>query len=115
MHDGSGLAPQNAVSAKFLTDMLVYMHNRSNGSTTFLNSLPKRDKREPWKNFYEIPGWLVRWQPKVAASGGYNATRDTHRWEQKVRVCRDGKQIQRHAKRDKKAIGVFAFIKLFCP
>ncbi len=66
MHDGSGLAPQNAVSAKFLTDMLVYMHNRSNGSTTFLNSLPKAGQEGTLKNFLRD----TRLVGKVAAKSG---------------------------------------------
>lgn len=41
MHDGSGLAPLNAVSAQFLADLLVYMYNKSEYSTAFYNSLPK--------------------------------------------------------------------------
>ncbi|QRX63935.1 D-alanyl-D-alanine carboxypeptidase/D-alanyl-D-alanine-endopeptidase [Dysgonomonadaceae bacterium zrk40] len=41
MHDGSGLAPQNAVSPQLLTDLLVYMHTRSNYAPLFFNSLPK--------------------------------------------------------------------------
>ncbi len=66
MHDGSGLAPQNAVSAKFLTDMLVYMHNRSNGSTTFLNSLSKAGQEGTLKNFLRD----TRLVGKVAAKSG---------------------------------------------
>ena len=31
MSDGSGLSRSNAVSAKFLTDLLAYMHKSSNG------------------------------------------------------------------------------------
>ncbi len=66
MHDGSGLAPQNAVSAKFLTDMLVYMHNRSNGSTAFLNSLPKAGEEGTLKYFLRD----TRLTGKVAAKSG---------------------------------------------
>ncbi|WP_158602649.1 D-alanyl-D-alanine carboxypeptidase/D-alanyl-D-alanine-endopeptidase [Proteiniphilum sp. X52] len=41
MFDGCGLAPQNAVSAQFLTDLLVYMYKRGSHSSVFFNSLPK--------------------------------------------------------------------------
>lgn len=41
MYDGCGLAPQNAVSAQFLTELLVYMYNNSNHASVFYNSLPK--------------------------------------------------------------------------
>ncbi len=41
LYDGSGLAPQNGVSAQFLTDLLVYMHTKSNRSHSFFHSLPK--------------------------------------------------------------------------
>lgn len=39
MMDGSGLSPVNAVSAKFLVDLLTYM-NDSKNNTDFRNSLP---------------------------------------------------------------------------
>ena len=40
MYDGSGLSPQNAVSAGFLIDLLVYMSDRSANSDAFYRSLP---------------------------------------------------------------------------
>jgi len=40
MYDGSGIAPQNAVSAGFLIDLLVYMDKQSKNSTAFYQSLP---------------------------------------------------------------------------
>ena len=51
MHDGSGLAPQNATSPKLLTDMLSYMYNKSNHSAAFINSLPKAGQEGTLKNF----------------------------------------------------------------
>ena len=39
MMDGSGLSPVNAVSAKFLVELLTYM-NKSKNNTDFRNSLP---------------------------------------------------------------------------
>ena len=41
MYDGSGLAPQNAVSPQFLTELLSYMYNDSRHSDAFVYSLPK--------------------------------------------------------------------------
>lgn len=51
MHDGSGLAPQNAVSPQLLTDMLVHMYTRSDQSAAFLNSLPKAGQEGTLKSF----------------------------------------------------------------
>jgi D-alanyl-D-alanine carboxypeptidase/D-alanyl-D-alanine-endopeptidase (penicillin-binding protein 4) len=38
--DGSGLSPVNAVSAKFLTDILLYMDNKEGTTGAFYKSLP---------------------------------------------------------------------------
>ena len=40
IYDGSGLSPANAVSARFLTDVLIYMHQQSAHSQAFYQSLP---------------------------------------------------------------------------
>ena len=40
LHDGSGLSPANALSARFLTDILIYMHDKSAYSQAFFQSLP---------------------------------------------------------------------------
>ena len=40
MFDGSGISPQNAVSAGFLIDLLVYMDTQSENSGAFYQSLP---------------------------------------------------------------------------
>ncbi|MDR1436935.1 MAG: D-alanyl-D-alanine carboxypeptidase, partial [Candidatus Symbiothrix sp.] len=40
MCDGSGLSPLNAVSAGFLTDLLVYMYRTEGPSGAFSRSLP---------------------------------------------------------------------------
>jgi D-alanyl-D-alanine carboxypeptidase/D-alanyl-D-alanine-endopeptidase (penicillin-binding protein 4) len=40
MYDGSGISPQNAVSAGFLIDLLVYMNKQSEHSAAFYQSLP---------------------------------------------------------------------------
>jgi D-alanyl-D-alanine carboxypeptidase/D-alanyl-D-alanine-endopeptidase (penicillin-binding protein 4) len=41
MYDGSGLAPQNAVSAALMNELLVYVYNRSPHSQIFFDSLPR--------------------------------------------------------------------------
>jgi D-alanyl-D-alanine carboxypeptidase/D-alanyl-D-alanine-endopeptidase (penicillin-binding protein 4) len=41
LYDGSGLAPQNAVSAAFLNKLLMYMYSQSNESQAFFDSLPR--------------------------------------------------------------------------
>ncbi|MDL2243449.1 D-alanyl-D-alanine carboxypeptidase/D-alanyl-D-alanine-endopeptidase [Bacteroidales bacterium OttesenSCG-928-J19] len=41
VYDGSGISPANAVSAGFLTDLLVYMDKQSGQSEAFRRSLPK--------------------------------------------------------------------------
>ena len=40
MFDGSGISPANAVSAEFLTDILIYMNKKSSQSEAFYKSLP---------------------------------------------------------------------------
>ena len=40
MYDGSGISPQNAVSAGFLIDLLIYMDKQSKNSDAFYQSLP---------------------------------------------------------------------------
>ena len=45
MTDGSGLARSNSVSAKFLVDMLVYMHNSSGNGDRLMTSMALAGKR----------------------------------------------------------------------
>jgi D-alanyl-D-alanine carboxypeptidase/D-alanyl-D-alanine-endopeptidase (penicillin-binding protein 4) len=51
MYDGSGLAPQNAVSATLMNELLVYMYNRSPHSQTFFDSLPKAGQEGTVRSF----------------------------------------------------------------
>ena len=44
MYDGCGLAPTNAVSAEFMSDILVYMQTKSENATSFLNTFPQAGK-----------------------------------------------------------------------
>ena len=66
MHDGSGLAPQNAVSPQLLTDLLVYMNTRSETASVFFQSLPKAGQEGTLKSFLRD----TRLSGKVAAKSG---------------------------------------------
>ncbi len=66
MHDGCGLAPQNAVSPQLLTDLLVYMHTRSKHAPLFLNSLPKAGQEGTLASFLKN----TRLSGRIAAKSG---------------------------------------------
>ncbi|KUL20099.1 MAG: D-alanyl-D-alanine carboxypeptidase/D-alanyl-D-alanine-endopeptidase [Proteiniphilum sp. 51_7] len=66
MHDGSGLAPQNAVSPQFLTDLLVYMYTRSEYASVFFDSLPKAGKEGTLSSFLRD----TKLSGKIAAKSG---------------------------------------------
>lgn len=51
MYDGCGLAPSDAVSPRFLCDMLVYMQTKSRNADAFFNSLPKAGNEGTVRNF----------------------------------------------------------------
>lgn len=51
MYDGCGLAPNNAVSSKLMTDILTYMQTDSKNSHSFLNSLPLAGREGTVRNF----------------------------------------------------------------
>jgi len=51
IYDGSGLSPANAITAGLLTDLLVYMNQKSDFSQTFYNSLPEAGKEGTVLNF----------------------------------------------------------------
>ena len=51
LYDGSGLAPQNAVSAAFINQLLAYMRNQSDQSQVFLHSLPRAGMEGTVSNF----------------------------------------------------------------
>jgi len=51
MYDGCGLSPSNAISAKFMCDILRYMLNTSHNSDAFLASLPKAGTEGTVRNF----------------------------------------------------------------
>jgi D-alanyl-D-alanine carboxypeptidase/D-alanyl-D-alanine-endopeptidase (penicillin-binding protein 4) len=66
MYDGSGLAPQDAVSPQFLTDLLVYMYTRSSYASVFFDSLPKAGREGTLKSFLGN----TKLQGKIAAKSG---------------------------------------------
>lgn len=66
MFDGCGLAPQNAVCPQFLTDLLVYMYNRSDQSALFFDSLPKAGKEGTLNYFLRD----TKYSGKIAAKSG---------------------------------------------
>jgi D-alanyl-D-alanine carboxypeptidase/D-alanyl-D-alanine-endopeptidase (penicillin-binding protein 4) len=70
MYDGSGLAPQNAVSPKFLTDLLIYMHNDSRYSDAFINSLPKAGQEGTLRNFMRNTKYMGKVVAKSGSIGG---------------------------------------------
>ena len=70
MHDGSGLAPQNAISPKLLTDMLSYMYNKSNQSAAFINSLPKAGQEGTLKSFMTNTKYNGKIMGKSGSIGG---------------------------------------------
>ncbi len=66
LYDGSGLAPQNAFSPQFLTDILVYMFDNSTHSQTFINSLPKAGHEGTLRSFLKNS----KYDGKVIAKSG---------------------------------------------
>lgn len=65
-YDGSGLAPQNATSAEFLCDVLLYMHNDSKYSKEFYNTLPIAGKEGTLKTFMS----KTKYEGKIRAKSG---------------------------------------------
>lgn len=70
MHDGCGLAPQNAASAELLCDLLVYMHNRSDYGKEFFASLPLSGRDGTLKNFMNNTKYRGKVRAKSGSIGG---------------------------------------------
>lgn len=66
LYDGCGLAPQNAASAEFFSDLLVYMHNKSNYAKEFFASLPLAGRDGTLKSFMNN----TKYHGKVRAKSG---------------------------------------------
>ena len=70
LHDGSGLAPQNAFSPAFLTEILVYMYTKSKNSKVFFDSLPKAGKDGTLHSFMRNTKYEGRISAKSGSIGG---------------------------------------------
>lgn len=66
MKDGCGLAPQNAVSPLFLTDLLRYVYRQSGHATAFFDSLPKAGEEGTLTNFMK----KTKYHGKISAKSG---------------------------------------------
>lgn len=66
LHDGCGLAPQNAASPEFFSDLLIYMHNKSNYSKEFFASLPVAGREGTLKYFMNS----TKYEGKIRAKSG---------------------------------------------
>ena len=67
LHDGCGLAPQDAASPNFFCDLLSYMYVKSNNSKTYFESLPKAGEPESTlQNFMDG----TKYEGKIAAKSG---------------------------------------------
>lgn len=80
MFDGSGLSPNNGISARLTAGLLVYMYN-SKDSAVFLSSLPAAGESGTMKNYFRSDVFKGRVVAKtgsisgVRAFGGYVTTR----------------------------------------
>lgn len=66
LHDGSGLAPQNAFSPSFLNEIIYYMYNKSEESANFISSLPKAGRDGTLRSFMKG----TRYEGKIIAKSG---------------------------------------------
>ena len=84
IYDGSGLSPQDAVSAEQLVNILAYMAQHSTYSTDWLNSLPVSGKNGTLKGFLANTGLDGKIRAKsgttsrVKAYAGYIEAPDGH-------------------------------------
>ncbi len=70
LHDGCGLAPQNAASATFFCDLLLYMYNQSNYSKEFYASLPTAGRDGTLKSFMKNTKYDGKIRAKSGSIGG---------------------------------------------
>ena len=70
MHDGSGLAPQDAASPEFFSDLLSYMYNKSKYSKEFYATLPIAGQEGTLKNFMSNTKYSGRIRAKSGSIGG---------------------------------------------
>lgn len=67
MYDGSGLAPSDKVSARFIADMLVYMATKSVVSEAFIASLPQPGLDGSVRNF--LKGTKLQGKSRLKSGG----------------------------------------------
>lgn len=70
MHDGSGLAPQDAASPEFFSNLLSYMYNKSNYSKEFYATLPIAGQEGTLKNFMNNTKYSGKIRAKSGSIGG---------------------------------------------
>lgn len=71
MEDGCGLAPQNAVSPAFLTNLLSYMYKDSKNSKVFFDSLPEAgEENSTLRNFMRGTKYAGKISAKSGSIGG---------------------------------------------
>ncbi len=70
LHDGCGLAPQNAGSSELFCDLLVYMYNRSNYAKEFFASLPLAGRDGTLKYFMNNTKYSGKVRAKSGSIGG---------------------------------------------
>ena len=70
LHDGSGLAPQDAASPELFCDLLLYMYNQSNYSKEFYASLPTAGRDGTLKSFMKNTKYDGKIRAKSGSIGG---------------------------------------------
>ncbi|MDD2475997.1 MAG: D-alanyl-D-alanine carboxypeptidase/D-alanyl-D-alanine-endopeptidase [Dysgonamonadaceae bacterium] len=70
LHDGCGLAPQNAASPEFFCDLLMYMHNKSKYAKEFYASLPTAGHDGTLKHFMKGTKYDGKIRAKSGSIGG---------------------------------------------
>lgn len=70
LHDGSGLAPQDAASPDFFCGLLFYMYNQSKYSKEFLASLPTAGRDGTLRNFMSNTKYSGKIFAKSGSIGG---------------------------------------------
>lgn len=67
INDGSGLAPSDKVSARFISDLLVYMATQSAEATAFVTSLPRPGLEGSVRNF--LKGTKLQGKSRLKSGG----------------------------------------------
>lgn len=70
LHDGCGLAPQDAASPEMFCDLLLYMHNQSKYSKEFYATLPLAGRDGTLKNFMKNTKYNGKVRAKSGSIGG---------------------------------------------